>query len=560
MKLQLFGDKQISIQEQKPTKTTTLLKETPPIPTTHNVLEGYLSNSWNGGFIKPIAYKKIMAGEKLTHLSINGIIRMLTPKVPVAQKLKSTIKCYFVPDSRIWENAAKYQAQRGGTNTIKISQTPYIPASQKIPMAKIANVDENVILTDTTLWRDSYISTYIPRMYSSYKTFSPDNEKNWIEYDWRKVRGFRAIYNDFERHKAYDEELIEFKEDYVSPYELEECIPKLDDATSVYKYLLRGKKQTSYFTNYRTELEGVNNTKDPMYTDLMEHSEWQKLIAESRSQAENEQLRDIDIIAKIRGSKPVTDGQVQFLSMQTLGHNFTQVSQTSYNTNDAISKEYQTLGATGSYSFTEFNLPILNYHEFKEEGYLHFIVQTSADTVFETGLDRLELNFNITDEYRPDLKDLKEDVIYNIEYGTINTDTINVIGFKRKFNEYFKLPNIINGDCSTNPIYQTVVGAGEKFFAQENPILTKQEFQYFETDGLEWNGSSKNIWQDYTDLLINKNQAIQNQVERISVGGGRTFLQVNGQNQMFMFATMQCITDLPIDNSIKDNFKKWGEA
>lgn len=576
----------ISIIEQSPATTNSVAETKPYVQKTYNVLEGYIANSFNGGILKPVAYKRIMAGEKIVDYSISGIMRMLTPKVPTMQKLETTFKAFFVPNSRVWTNAEKYTAQKGASTVTKIKKRPVAQPAAKLPIIP-DNIQGtggyNYAITDTDIWRDSYISTYVPRLYTTSKTLkSAANTLNMYEFDYLPLRGFKAIYNDMLRHKIYDLALTEYKDDTISDGEYNSFFPALGLApgqtklSTIAETELRGRRKDSYYTNYTTAMEGVDNTIIPMYTDLMQHTEWQKLIAESRTEVQNQQKNDWDIVAQIRGSRPVQDGKVQFLGMKTVGMNYTQVSQTSYNTNPNIGKEYQTLGQTGAFSYTEFDVSMINYHEFKEEGYIHIIAQTSADTVFETGLDRMLLNTTSLSEYRPDYKDLKNDVLYNEESGTFksnNNGQLTTQGYKRKFSEYFKLPNCINGDMTNSTIYKTVNGelSGNPVIVISDPIALKKEFQFFEesetytTDpnNIENKIITKYGHQDYTDLLINKNQAIRNEIITIGAndsGRARTTALLQGENQIFFMAIARCINDMPIDDNIKNDFKKWGEA
>lgn len=575
----------LSIIEQTPAGTNSIETKKPPVQKTKNLLEGYIANSWNGGILKPITYKRVLAGERIEHYSIEGIMRTLTPKVPTMQKLETTFKIFFVPNIRVWKNAEKYMAQKGGaiqtTDGQKIKSRPKQIGTFDLANQAILTEDTKfkINITDTDLWRDSFISSYIPRVYAGTEWNAGGQETKlpmW-DLDILPLRGFVAIYNDMLRHKAYEPPLDEYDNDEMQPYEWEKYVPNGSD-TSRKKLeildttMLRGRRKDSYYTNYSTQAEGVDNTVDPMYKDLLEHSEWQKKIAESMSEAKNEQKNDWDIVAEIRGAIPVRDGKVQFLGQKTIGMNYTQVSQTAYNANPDIEKEYQTLGQTGAYSYTEYNVNLINYHEFKEEGYIHVIAQTSADTIFETGIDRMLLNVNITDEYRPDLKDLKNDVLYEQESSTFLRDDgtdgqLTTRGYKRKWSEYFKLPNCINGDLTSTPIYSTELKQTGEVCAK-NPIQLKKEFQFFEqSDKLTYYEIQdtpaayiKRIWLDYTDVLINKNQAIQNEI--IDDGNERTrnTLIVNGENQIFMLGIAKCITTLPLDESIKTDYKKWGES
>lgn len=59
--------------------------------------------------------------------------------------------------------------------------------------------------------------------------------------------------------------------------------------------------------------------------------------------------------------------------------------------------------------------------EFVEPGRVHLIAWVWAESVFEKAIDRRWLNVNALDEYRPDLVEQKEDVIYECEYGAMKT-------------------------------------------------------------------------------------------------------------------------------------------
>lgn len=563
------------LNTQSPATKNQISNVKPDVIKNANILTGYLANSTNGGILKPIAYVPVMAGTKILDYRLRMNLRLITPKTPAYQKLKATFKCYFVPNSRVWTNAEKFTAQKGGATEIKIAEEPNFGG--KILEFTLSQTENPVfrVITDTDIWRDSWISTYLPR----YQTGASDNT---IYVELPKVsalpaRGFKAIYNDYERNKEYDIELQEFKDDTVSQAEYKTIMPSmtsLDDnvvSQSYYKrHNIRGKRQNSYYTDYRTELLGQElefESGVPTENQVLNYNETQKLIAEARSQAENAQLNDWDIIAKIRGSRKLTQGKVQLLGTKTVGLNYVPVTQDTYNTNTDIEKDFQELGQQGAFSYTEIDISMCNTTEIIEEGYLHIIMQVSADTVFETGFERTQLNVKWSDKYRPDLKDLKEDVLYEIEKsGTrINSaeDLTKITGFKRKFNEYFKLPNCLNGDCLTAGYYITD-NSGSLIVLDDDENLSrtipKRSFQFFEQDDKETNNFlPKNIWQDYTDVLINENQATTQEIESKTTNGING-IRIKGDNQIFFIGAHALIADLPIDENIKNNYTKWGET
>lgn len=567
----------IDIKKQNPATKNQIQNNKPSIIKNSNIITGVFANSVNGGMIKPICYKYVMAGEKHMEYRLRVNIKMLTPKTPVLQALKATFKAYFVPNSRVWENAEKFISQKGGASEVKIKK---IPNFEGVPISPIrqVNSEEDIIapITDTDLWRDSWFSTYIPRYQTGATAFDGSNvTRNLPRTTALTLRGFKAIYNDYERNKEYDEPFAENKSDTITSQDrIFNDIGGTLNTEQLSKLMVRGKRQNSYYTDYRTELLGFDGT-EPILSgtnDLMELTEWEKLISEARSQAENAQLNDWDIISKIRGSKPLTEGKVQLLGTKTIPLNYQSVEQTVNNLNGNIEEENQVLGTQGAYSYTEVDLPLYQMHEFKEEGYIHVIMQVTSDTVFETAFDRTNLNVNWDDIYRPDLKDLKNDVLFEIEKCGTRIKNANdlekVTGFKRKFSEYFKAPDSISGDLCTRGYYITQKEEDEYGFAVHNinnegtMTNSQRSFQFFETDDKETaRFQKKHIWQDYTDILINKNQAVMQEEEYIEDPNNpnQHFIRVKGDNQIFFYGKQVIIANLPIDESIKNNFTKWGE-
>ena len=112
------------INEQSPATKNQITSEKPSIIKNANMLQGYFANSINGGHIKPITYKYVMAGEKHMEYRLQASIKMLTPLTPCYQRLKAVFKAYFVPNSRVWDNAEKFLSQKGGSTETNIKKIP----------------------------------------------------------------------------------------------------------------------------------------------------------------------------------------------------------------------------------------------------------------------------------------------------------------------------------------------------------------------------------------------------------------------------------------------------
>lgn len=552
-----------SLNEQTTATKNQITSEKPSIIKNSNVLQGYFANSINGGHIKPITYKYVMAGEKHMEYRLQASIKMLTPLTPCYQRLKAVFKAYFVPNSRVWESAERFLSQKGGSTDGKIKKIPNI-GGKDVPKFTTGLNDKqrNLTLFETDIWRDSWANCYIPKYLTGY---NGADTKKFPEYSILPFRGFIAIYNDFERNKEYDSKLNEYKTDTVTESEMKQIFYR-NDGLQLDNYIIRGKRQNSYYTDYRTELLGEETT-EPSATNgqLIELTEWEKKVAELRSQAENAQANDWDIIAKIRGSKKLSEGKVQLLGTKTIGLNYQAITQNAYNANNTLKKEYQTMGTQGAYSYTEVDVPLYQMVEFNEEGYIHILMQVTADTVFETGFERTGLNIDYDSIYRPDLKDLKHDVLYQIEKDgsrSIMDNLKAVDGFKRKFSEYFKLPQPIGGDMTTGGAYEmkttrpnNITGTDEATRIEPN-----RTFQFFEIDDRYTNRyAKKQIWKDYTDEQINKNLAIMQEEEATNSGLGYDIIRIKGQNQVFFVGMASCICDLPIDENIRKNYTTWGE-
>lgn len=541
----------------------------------NNVLKGIVGHTWNGGIIQPVAFKKVYGGTKIKNYKMKGQIRMLTPLVPLATKLTTTFKAFFVPNTRVWKNANKFTAQKG---EIIGGEEPWT----YIDDIFYANRDSGNIM-DTAEYRDSLLSAYYPRIATQNKDIHSHKGYMQTQISLLPMRGYVAIYNDFIRHKELDPEIQEYNEDSAfagtGKGELANYVPmqnagKMDYLSQEENTLqnnralkYRGLKRNNYYTNWRTNLvssqiPGYMNALQPG-TELATHIEWQKTIAQMRESAENAQLNDWDIIAKIRGTRPATQGKVVQLGEKSVGHNYSQVSQTVYN--EATPNEnFQSLGVTGAYSYTEFEIDLINYEEVIEDGYIHIIAQTTTDTIFSGGIDRELLNVKMEDQYRPELKDLKDDTFLELEIETtpmtLVSEEFQNVGFKRKFSEAFKLPTIISGDLTREGFEEVSSGnqipSESYWICQEN--LSIKEKDTYDHD------IEMHKWKDNTDYLINNTMALKQQTLAVNYPEGETTgnlgHRILGKNQFKLIAECTMVADLPIDESIKTDFKSQGEV
>ena len=131
------------------------------------------------------------------------------------------------------------------------------------------------------------------------------------------------------------------------------------------------------------------------------------------------------------------------------------------------------------------------------------------------------------------------------------------------------MKNTISGDLTTLPYYEFDINDYTRGTNVDltNQIITQYSYQFFETSSnvhINQDGTYifKKNWKDYTDLQLNKNQAIQNEVVQETIlleNGTITSPIIKGHNQIFLVGKSYCMADLPINSEIAPNYTQWGE-
>lgn len=563
---------------QKPFSNNNIEQKKTALPTTFTELSGWVANSVNGGHNKPIFYKPVMAGEKHKEMMMELHVKTLTPKSVSFQGLKATVRTFFVPNSRVWTNAEKFTSQRGGDTEVKIEEIPNLGGKTFPWVGKGGTTNKFITIQNTSTWRDSFASTYIPRvgiLREVQGTVPPNAGIPMPKISVLPLRGYVAIYNDFLRNKSYDEPIQEYKTDEVSSNEMGNYIPQqVGFNQGLYVgyqekadwYFQRCRRDDSYWTDYRLDLQGFE-TEDALSiletpaTAMLKWAQFESYIAENRSQSQNTNKTDWQIISELRGSKLLTEGKVQLIGKYTFPLNYNSITQTSYNSAEEIQPEYQVMGTQGGYSYTNIKIPLYAGMEFNEEGYLHVLISITADSLYETAVEAQEKAVRWDEQYRPSLASDKLGVLYKCELGTeyveSEEDYEEIIGYKRKYNEYFKLHNVLKGDLSTQDYYGYMNGAGKYV---ESLVITQKSYQFFEPNpegffDSEGTFYEKKIWLDYTDIAINENQAIKNEIVKYSDDN----YFINGKNQIYLMGKAICLAELPIDGDIRTNKESWTE-
>lgn len=542
----------------------------PNVPRSFNKMEGDIAGTFNAGHYRTIAIKEVMAGERIAVEGAKLFIQLATPRTPAYQRLIAKVTAYKVPHVRVFKNYYEFKAQNGGTSTAKIKTLPNFQ-DKKFPIVSVLedNVEKAYSIQETTAWRDSFASCYIPRVGAGIGFDALNNDTiPFIQappINALAIRGWVAIWNDKIRNKQYEEARTEYTGNTVSTQEWNSYM--WDGMRDKDFYQARCRRNNSYYMNYRTELQGYQIVaNEEIYPEdfALNWASFESKFNELRKQAEHAEMNPWDVAQKLSGGKKLTEGRVEVIGERTFPINYSAITQNAYNNNGEIEEKYRVMGMQGGYSYTEIDIGFINGFEAIEDGYIHFVINITADTVFESAVDRQLMDNNWDERYRPDLKDDKLDVIYEAEFGTpwaeenvLARRYDSTIGFKRKYNEWFKLINCLNGEIYNRGYFQLNPN-GEVESSQR--ILPNNTYQFFEFSGSKFQEVGtlepvdKKIWLDYTDVAVNKNLAIR-QLQYSDESGHL----LKGPNQIMYFGKHYCLSDMPIDEAIKNNFTKYGE-
>lgn len=84
--------------------------------TTITLESGKNTTTLNPGYMIPIMFKEVLAGEYIKEWHIDNLTRLIAPLVPTLDRSYINIQAYFVPHTRVWKDAEK--ALAGKDNTI----------------------------------------------------------------------------------------------------------------------------------------------------------------------------------------------------------------------------------------------------------------------------------------------------------------------------------------------------------------------------------------------------------------------------------------------------------
>jgi len=419
--------------------------------TTIKLEPGKSAITMQGNQLIPIMWKEVLAGEYIKEWKIDNLTRILTPLVPTMDKVFIRVSAFFVPNTRVWASAEKAHASKYDME-FEYLHSP----SFNIP---------NIFLEATTTDNDWYKFTLLQ------KYGIPNKIKDDIQINILPLRGYRAIYNDFIRNKDYESPLVEWNTDTPSQTEINYITAPYDqngDLEIPDGYLVRnGQTRKNYWTNIKrtivaeeTDLNDIDANPDNLY----DHLDWETQFQELRQRADNANRNDWDIIAEMGGTAPVRADRVEYLGDIEYELNYQQITQTA-----PVIDNSTPLGTTGSFSYTRANGTLFRHKEFRQNGYIHVLIQLNMDKYYQSGIPRELLKTEIKDIYRPGLAKQEIDVIYGAEIsanGYIQWNATDPVAYKPKWSEYKRLPILCTGEMQGMTLNKTSI--------RPNPIQNSQ--------------------------------------------------------------------------------------
>lgn len=538
-------------------------------------LKGSVDHSFNAGIIKPISYKKVFAGEHIYNYTLKGVLRMQTPRVPSLTKLVANFKAFFVPHKLVYADYEKWAAARRSLDP-PVNFPSVRPDIRYFPQNNTPGQYVYRVITDSLNWRNSPMSTYLPRFFSGMTSSSEGFQPYLQNINPLALRGYRYIYNDFYRPKGYVAPVTTYNDSIVGLPEQQSYFGGVlaADGQPMLHPLFRGMPRNSYYTDFRAT-QIADSQLMLSSVDRVTHVQWQQQIAEYRERSQNANMTDHQVVAELRGSKPAQEGKVRYLGEANIPVNFQQIAATAQSDINGLSDQFQGLGVVGAFSYTEFSTDIFSYESFNEDGYVHVLCQISADHVYQNGLAREHAIGVSVQDYRPELSTLVDDQLYSYELGTAQAGQgsaitpTDLIGYKRRYSELLRLPDSHSGDLTSGGYLD--VGrrdaqgnstpiASQDYWTYTRPILYENIYVTTPASKGAFITTMK-PWLDYSDLLLNRNQTVPNYISSISQSFDPLDIdaRLSGEAQFQFFADCECDTQMPVNPDISGNYLEAGQ-
>lgn len=396
--------------------------------TTITLESGKNTTTLNPGYMIPIMFKEVLAGEYIKDWHIDNLTRLIAPLVPTLDRSYINIQAYFVPHTRIWKDAEK--ALAGTDNTI--TTLPYVGIS------------------DDYFKYSTFNRTVISRYGIPFKAGA-------TSFNVLLLRGYRAITNDFIINKDYGIRKTEWNETSVTLAEQKaiQCykissLEPIDTNESNHYLLEKAQTRKGYLTNIKKQIAASMSALDDTAT-IYDHLDWQTKFQDMKQRADNANKNDWDIIAEMGGTQPVKTDRVEFLGQVDYELNFQQITQTAPEIDNS-----SPLGTTGSFSFTKAQGTLFSHKKFLQHGFIHILISVGIDNYTENGTPKELLKTNVNDIYRPGLAKKEVQLLMKQEIYN-NPLSSGSAAYQPAWAEYKRLPSFVSGQMQTQTLDATTL-------------------------------------------------------------------------------------------------------
>lgn len=488
----------------------------------------------NGGYLQPIMFRVINAGEKILKWDLKHQLRILSPRVPILDETSLVFRAMFVPMTFI---VADYDQKRANKDSIDNALPGVAAFLPSFNVSQTVSSALGVTYQNTYAWKHKVASVYVPNGATTNRPFSG-----------LPVRAYHAARDAFCRAKNYQPARAKYTqvdgsiggmgseaEIYAIRGQFDsngmpiltggygEIQKDLAPLTMYNDINIRPQAPVALYTTAsvrnqaadQMQVSGdvaVNQTladqpyqsfdssaSGLMYRQNIMHADWQTEVAEYRRRVLDSDKNDWDIIAELGGTTAVTTDRPVYLGDKVINVNYQQVTGTAPGT-DSHGIETR-LGTPGAYSVTIGGDTLFSHKEFKQDGILVITATISCPPSYQYGCHRQFLLRRTNDLYNPELANQNIDPKLREEITCLDNTANAVQGFKKKYSEFDELPDLFYGDVRSNSLVTT---GG----TVQNPLYLASYDQWH--TGLDYRTIpggvvSEDFFNDKTDQIIGRN-------------------------------------------------------
>lgn len=406
---------------------------------THS-LKGLVGNGTHGGFITPMTFMEYLGGTPIDSIEIDTTVKMQPIKHISLDKLKLRVDAVYVPNSAVWDKADEFVAQRSNAFSSPISY-PMVNFNGIANISLTSNDGQSRILYHmSTLFRDTVLFNYYGH--------NATNPNNNFSTSLIILAGYFSAYNKIYSPKNFVPPIPFDNVDNLSAQLLfsgnvsnDINVNSMIQNTNYHNICLqRAPASRSYYNDYRIDVVSDNSPVDN--TSLYSHVVTQKMIDEYRMQSSNAVKTDEQVIAELRGTRVANENIPYIIASDTVPISLSIEPQ-------SVEGELL-LGDEGAISYTDVKLNLPVHFNAVKDGYIHIFYYVQAnDNIIDPNAVPIDiLKSEFSDFYRPGLSEIKDSPLFLSEITQTN-DNSQIIGYKRRYSEYTRLPNIIRGDYTS---------------------------------------------------------------------------------------------------------------